>query len=125
MFIYLHVCVHLCTCVLCPSQCSYHLPTHLLPMKIETPLFSCLLIKARSSHSCRFSLPACLPLPRLAGLARVQLPPLTLYHCVVQAIRPSWYHTIPEWKIHVSYWMDIQVLLDLEGLLRIRKDDNC
>ncbi len=65
LFVCMYACVLVCVCacVWCLPQRPYHLLTHLLPSKTEPPLFSCLLIKARSSHSCRFPFPACVPLP--------------------------------------------------------------
>lgn len=59
MFICLCACARFCACAKCLPQRPYHLLTHLLLSKTEPPHthFSCLLIKARSSHSCRFPFP--------------------------------------------------------------------
>lgn len=91
MFICLCACAHasFCVCASClpQPQRPYHLLTHLLPSKTEPPPliphFSCLLIKGRSSHSCPFPFfSLSYPPPHRAGLARVQQPPLPLYHHV-------------------------------------------
>lgn len=51
-----------------------------------------------------------LPSPCLAALALIQQPVLVLYYCVVQTVRPCWYHTNPGRKIHVAWRMYMQVL---------------
>lgn len=91
VFICLGACARASFCVCASFPCHRILITSshtCFPRRLSPPLiphFSCLLIKGRSSHSCRFlspPFPPCYPPPHRAGLAWVQQPPLPLYHHV-------------------------------------------
>lgn len=105
-------CASFCVCVKCLPQRPYHLLTHLLPSKTEPPP-PLLMSPHQSQIQPQLSLPFSMhvfPSPCRAGLARVQQPPLPLYHCVVLVVRPCWYHTIPGREIHAAWPMYRQVL---------------
>lgn len=120
MFICLHVmCVLVCVSVV-PATASLS-PPH-TPASLQDWASPLLMPPHQSQIQPQLLLPFPSMLSPPPGLDRVQQPPLPLYHCVVQAVRPCWYHTIPGRKIHAAWRMYVQVLFLCEGLLRIRKD---